>query len=75
MIAGAALQVGVDYRATLARAVSEREVKEKIAGQPTDNLRSIVFGISGVEKLTASLWPAWARSVPEDEKRIFITID
>ncbi|MCL4498850.1 MAG: hypothetical protein M1335_01230 [Chloroflexi bacterium] len=56
-------------------AVDVQGVKSQIAGQNAASLKSIIFGITGLEKANISFWPFWVSTVPQDQSKIQLNLD
>lgn len=56
-------------------AVDVTSVKAKIAGVDEANLKSIVFGITGLQKANISFWPFWVSTVPQDQSKIDLNLN
>jgi len=65
----------VQYQATFVRNIDVAALSHAIAGKSETDLKSTVFGLSGIEKATASFWPFWVSKAPTNEKRITISIE
>ncbi len=56
-------------------AVDVASLKEKIIGQDAANLKTIIFGITGLEKANISFWPFYVTSAPEDPSKIELNLN
>ncbi len=56
-------------------AVDVQNVKNEIAGKDAASLKTIVFGITGLEKANISFWPFWVSSVPQDQSKIELNLN
>ncbi len=55
--------------------VDVSSVKGEIAGQDEASLKTIVFGITGLQKANISFWPFWVTKVPEDQTKIELNLN
>lgn len=50
-------------------------LKSRFLGKNEVEMRSIILGIPGLEKANISLWPFWVKSVPNNPKKVEITLE
>ncbi len=65
----------VDFKATLQYAVDVASLSQRVAGKRETELKSIIFGIPGLERAEFKLWPMWVSRVPNRQNRVQIRVD
>ncbi len=55
--------------------IDVENLKSQLVGQNEQELRRIVFFLSGLERANISLWPFWVNKVPVNSKRVEIIVD
>ena len=69
------LSFPVNFKAVLARHIDAEDLKNKIAGKSELELKTMVFGLSGLKSATISLWPFWVKSVPNSIDKISVIVE
>ncbi|MDI6717644.1 MAG: hypothetical protein QMD86_01145 [Patescibacteria group bacterium] len=65
----------VNFKGTFWKPFNIDDFKTKIAGKSETDLKSLIFSFSNIEKANISFWPFWVSEVPDDAKRIKISLD
>lgn len=65
----------VKYSAVLAKKINPEEIKARIAGKSEAELKSMIFGLPGLESATISLWPFFVKWVPASLDKITVKVD
>jgi hypothetical protein len=73
--ADGALSVPVQYSATLARTIDTEILIEQMRGKSEDEVKTVIFGIPGLDSAEVSLWPFWVRRIPDDPEKIRVHVD
>lgn len=69
------LSFPVNFKAVLAKHIDAEDLKKKIAGKSELELKTMVFGLSGLKSATISLWPFWVKSVPNSIDKISVIVE
>ncbi len=69
------LSLAVDFKAELTKRIDPERLKQTLAGKAESDLRAAVFSLAGLDKVTISLWPVWARRAPADPGNITVIVD
>lgn len=69
------LSFKMDYESVLAKKIDIALLKNRIAGRSEPDLKAAIFSVASLESARVSLWPFWVRKVPQNQKRIVISID
>lgn len=65
----------IKFQSVLYRPVDANDFKTKILGKSEDQLKTVVFSSSDIEKADISFWPFWVKTIPEDGNRVKVTVD
>lgn len=68
------IQFSMNGQATLVAQVNKEEVASVLAGKKKSQLHELLSSLSYVEKAELKTYPAWARSLPKDIKKINIEV-
>lgn len=72
---GNQMALKVDFSSIAQKPIDIFEVRRQIAGLSEASLKSLIYGIPGLESAKISFWPFWVNSVPENYSKIKINID
>lgn len=69
------LSFPVKFTSVLAKDIDVVALRQSIKGKSEASLRTIIYGLPGLQSAVISLWPFWVKSVPNNENKITITVD
>lgn len=69
------LIVPVTFKGMLAYAIDVSNFKSLAKGKAENDLKSLIFGMPGVQSATVNLWPFWVKSVPVREDKITVSVE
>lgn len=69
------LSFPVKFTSVLAKNIDVTDLRESIKGKSEASLRTIIYGLPGLQSAVISLWPFWVKSVPNQNSKINIIID
>ena len=69
------LTVPVTFKGIFAYAIDVSNFKGLAKGKAEDDLKSLIFGMPGVQSATVNLWPFWVKSVPPKEDKIMVNVE
>ena len=69
------LTVSVTFKGMFAYAIDISNFKGLAKGKAEDDLKSLIFGMPGVQSATVNLWPFWVKSVPPKEDKIMVNVE
>ena len=69
------MRVPVQFKGAFAHAIDTENFKSLAAGKAEEDLKTIIFGIPGVQSATVNLWPFWVSKVPKDTEKISVTVE
>lgn len=64
----------VDFTGIFWKPIDLADFKGKIMGKTQDELKSIIFSSTSIEKADVSLWPFWVKTVPNDAERVKVEL-
>lgn len=65
----------INFKGVFWKPIDEEGLKQSVLNKKDEELKTLIFSLPGVEKATASFWPFWVKSVPDNAKRIRIEIE
>lgn len=64
------INFSINYSGTFWQPIDIEQFKNSILNKKETELKVFVFSLSGVERATVSLWPFWAKSVPDNIAKV-----
>lgn len=65
----------VKFSSVFNKPLDASEFRTRILGKSENDLKSIIFSSSNIDKADISFWPFWVGTVPQNEKRVKISVD
>jgi hypothetical protein len=69
------LSFPINFKGIFWKPIDAEKLKRDIRNKNEEELKTIIFSLAGVEKATASFWPFWVKSAPNNLNRITVGID
>jgi len=69
------MRIPVSYETVLAYRFDVEKIKNDVRGKKESDLKTYVLSLSGIERMTASLWPFWVRKVPDRISHVRVSIE
>ena len=70
-----AMSFPIKFNGVAVQLIDTDELKQKLVGQSEQDLKAIIFGLSGLESAKISLWPFWVQKVPKNPDKITVAVD